>query len=222
MGEYDYLSYRLGLIENQTIRHKRNEMSDLLYKVLLNHNLGGQNKMWCGSEMPTKSPYMDVLSNILYFKENKNGIPFYDVVYYEHLLIFGINHTSKNLYKWLNLVTNLELILNESSNEDCITIQKDLTELHSNLLGLTVENFDTTFYEFYSRVLNSHYSTKGYKLTTYKNIIITSYKGKIICLFPKKDPYRSIRNTIKVVSKFHSFQNKNDDVNSKIDLIYYW
>lgn len=222
MDEYEYISYRLGLMESNSIRHKRNEKNDLLLKVLTSHNLGGVIKTSYPLGLPTKNPYGDVLSNILHFRENRNEIPLYEVMLYEHLLIFGIHHTSKNQYKWLNLVNNFELILKENCYEDCKKIQDELTELYSPLSGMSIDEFDNSFCEFYGRVLNSHYSTSGYRLSINKNLIITSYKGKVICLFPKKDPHINIRNTIKVISKFHGCQNKKGDVTSQIDLIFYW
>lgn len=220
MDEYEYISYRLGLMESNSIRHKRNEKNDLLLKVLTSHNLGGVNSGFPAG-MYSKSAYRDVLSNVLYIIEKKSDIELHKVIFFEHVIVFGYHNISKNDLMWSNLVDNFRLVLSDEFY--CIGVETesnpDIKNLCYPLNGMSDPDFDMHFFYFFERVVTSHFKIKGFRFQNTDKFLITLFKGKIVSIFPIHPSAFSVYNSIRVIVNFVQKMGKTTDSKILFDTI---
>lgn len=214
---YDYLKLRIGLLEEGSRQLERNHTNDLLLKILTSHNLGGLVLNGFPLGLTSKSGYRDLLLNFYHIQKHLKGrkinIDLWEILYFEHIILFGYHNISKNQIKWSNLVKNFEMVLNGDFYSVIRQTESniEINDLCIPFIGMSESEFDNHFFDFYERVVNSYFRIKGIRFQTNNRHLTTHYKGKVVCIFHRYPTESSLYNTIRVIIDFvQKLKNKKD------------
>ena len=220
----EYLNQRFLEIHNSTDRIVMNELNNKLLTILRYHDLGMVGNFRDYRFVSIKTKYQNVLRDFYKVQREliKLDIPvkLSDILYYEHLYSFGFQNIQQNKLYWSNLELNFLFYLDPNQITIDEELNDDLDYLLKPIIGMDEKEFDDDFLYFISHLLNTHFKTKGYKITFHKRRLSVHLNNRIISVFPESPNISVLKHLFYSICSFENKkQSLKNDYSNMLELI---